>query len=314
MLDVSRIEQGEYRMSIVAVHAAAPASEVTDIMRPLAADRGVELALDMHGGLHEFVSADARRLQQVLLNLIANGINYSGSGGEVRVAFRPAGDHLRFLVSDTGRGIPRSDFKRVFMPFERLGDDDGPLEGVGLGLAVSKAFVEAMGGSIGIESSEPGHGTTFYVELPLAEPPENAAELVLGIPAADPPQESPARGRVLYIEDYGANVELIEQTLQHAGDVDLVSAARGDTGLRLAAELRPDLILLDLHLPDADGEQVLARLKADQTTAAIPVVVVSADATPGQVRRLKAAGAEVYLTKPLDLATFLHTVGEKLGN
>jgi CheY-like chemotaxis protein len=249
----------------------------------------------------------------VLLNLIANGINYSRPGAEVRVSFRPAGDHLRFLVTDTGRGIPRSDFKRVFVPFERVGDDDGQLEGVGLGLAVSKAFVEAMGGSIGIESSEPGRGTTFFVELPLAEPPENAAELVLGVPAADPPQEPPARGRVLYIEDYGANVELIEQTLRHAGDVDLVSAARGDTGLRMAAELRPDLILLDLHLPDGDGEQVLARLKADPATAAIPVVVVSADATPGQVRRLQAAGAEVYLTKPLDLGAFLRTVAEKLG-
>jgi PAS domain S-box-containing protein len=314
LLDVSRIEQGEYRMTITTVHAAEPASEVCDIMRPLAAARRVELALDMHAGLHVFVTADQRRLQQVLLNLIANGINYSHAGGEVRVSFRAAGaTHLRFLVEDTGRGIARSDFERVFVPFERLADDDGQLEGVGLGLAVSKAFAEAMGGSIGIERSEPGRGTTFYVELPVAEPPENAHELVLGTVAPDQPMEAPPRGRVLYIEDYAANVELIEQTLRQAGDVDLVSAARGDTGLRLAAQLRPDLILLDLHLPDIDGEQVLARLKADPATAAIPVVVVSADATPGLVRRLKESGAAVYLTKPLDLGAFVRTVAEQLS-
>jgi len=197
------------------------------------------------------------------------------------------------------------------MPFERLEGSEHP-EGAGLGLAVSKSLIEAMDGTIGIESSRAGHGTTLYVELRLVEPPANAHELVFGAGSGAPARGSAVRGRVLYIEDHAANVELIEHTLGQAGQVELVAAVSGETGLRLARETHPDLILLDLHLPDVSGEEVLVMLKQDPLTSSIPVVVLSADATPGRVNAAEAAGADHYLTKPLDLAEFLRVVGSSL--
>lgn len=309
LLDLSRIEQGEDHILLMPVHACDPIGEAVDIVRPLAAARDLELAVDLHGGLHEFVSADRRRLHQVLLNLLTNGINYNRPGGEVRVSFRrTARDRLRFLVSDTGSGIRRRDFDRAFLPFERLDEHEDRPEGAGLGLAVSKAMIESMGGSIGIERSEAGRGTTLFVELNLVAPPANAHEIVFGTRQPQPTADPPLHGRILYIEDYAANVELIEQALSHLGDVTLVPAARGDIGLRLAAELLPDLILLDLHLPDMPGETVLLRLIADPRTSAIPVLVLSADATSTQIDRARAAGARAYLTKPLDLVEFARMV------
>jgi signal transduction histidine kinase/CheY-like chemotaxis protein len=309
LLDVSRIEQGQDVVSIEAVHACDPVRAAADIISPLAAARGLELALDLHGGVHEFVAADPRRLQQVLLNLMANGVHYNRTGGRLDVSIRPVGDmRLRFLVSDTGPGIHRRDHDRVFLPFERLAEAEDHPEGTGLGLAVSKALVEAMGGAIGIECSAPGHGTTFYVEVERVPAPDNAHELVFGTRRADAAELPRIAGRILCIEDHPPNVELMEQTLCRAGDVTLVAAGRGDEGLRLAGECAPDLILLDLGLPDLSGEHVLARLKQDARTSAIPVLVLSADATPRQMRRVLGAGACDYLTKPLDLVQLVTVV------
>lgn len=313
LLDLSRIEQGAEQVLLEPVHACDPVREAVDIVRPLAAARDLELAVDLHGGLHEFVSADRRRLHQVLLNLLTNGINYNRPGGEVRVSFRRAArDRLRFLVSDTGSGIRRRDFERAFLPFERLDQHEDHGEGAGLGLAVSKALIEAMGGSIGIESSETDRGTTLFVELDLVAPPVNAHEIVFAPGRAQPADGLALQGTILYIEDHAPNVELIEQALGHVGDVTLVPAARGDVGLHLAAELRPDLILLDLHLPDIPGETVLQRLLQDRRTHAIPVIVLSADATPARIERARVAGVSAYLTKPLDLLEFIETVREAL--
>jgi PAS domain S-box-containing protein len=315
LLDVSRIEQGQDQVCLEPVHACDPVNDAVDIMRPLADARDVELAVDLHGGLHEFILADRRRLHQVLLNLMSNGINYNRTGGQVRVSFRRVTpNRLRLLVSDTGAGIARQDFERVFLPFERLPGSDRHQEGAGLGLAVSKSLIEAMGGIIGIESSQPGRGTTLFVELRHVAAPANAHELVFGAAPRASVNRSAVRGRVLYIEDHPANVELIKQALGQAGQIELLSANRGDVGLRLAAQRQPDLILLDLHLPDAPGESVLARLKQDPRTSSIPVVVLSADATPGRVSRAEVAGAAHYLTKPLDLQEFLRVVAATLDS
>jgi PAS domain S-box-containing protein len=315
LLDVSRIEQGQDHVRLEPVHACDPVGAAVDIVRPLAAARDIELAVNLHGGIHEFVSADRRRLHQVLLNLMSNGINYNRPGGQVRVSFRRVTPgRLRFLVSDTGSGIRRQDFDRVFMPFERVDEHAHHREGAGLGLAVSKALIESMGGTIGIESSETGLGTTLFVDLQLVAPPENAHEIVFAARQPETIDRIPGCGQVLYIEDHAANFDLIEQTLGRAGDLTLVPAPLGEIGLQLARELVPDLILLDLHLPDLPGETVLVRLKDDPRTRDIPVVVLSADATPAQMARARAAGAQHYLTKPLDLLEFVRVVATLLAD
>jgi CheY-like chemotaxis protein len=217
---------------------------------------------------------------------------------------------MRIWVSDTGPGIPAENLERLFTPFERLGADQSGIEGTGLGLALSKRLVDAMGGEIGVKSVI-GHGSTFWVDLPLTE--SQAERLVRErsgpLAAAMLPQQA---RNVLYIEDNLSNIRLVEDILEYRPEIRLIPSMQGGLGLQLAREHIPDLILLDVHLPDMTGTQVLSSLRADPATRSIPVVVISADATPKQIDRLLAQGASKYLTKPLDVKQFLKVLQETL--
>jgi CheY-like chemotaxis protein len=230
----------------------------------------------------------------------------------VTIACERAGDsRLRILVSDNGRGIPAERLGAVFAPFDRLGAEDSAIEGTGLGLALSHRLVGLMGGELTVES-EFGSGSTFCVELDLAgSTEERAAEKGRGGDIAANGRETAAR--LLYIEDNVSNVKLIEQILTHRPQITVQPAMQGRLGIELARQHQPDAILLDLHLPDMSGEQVLDRLKSDPRTDRIPVIVLTADATPGQRRRLSEAGAGGYLTKPLDVAGFLAAIDNVLA-
>ncbi|MCW2954827.1 MAG: two-component system sensor protein [Conexibacter sp.] len=313
LLDMSSIETGADRISIVPVHASEPVVKAADIMTPLANAQGIELAVDLHGGINEFVAGDARRLVQVLVNLISNGVHYNRPGGEVRVSFRQTGDTLRVLVADTGSGIRARDRARIFLPFERFDREGLHPAGAGLGLAVSKTLIEAMGGRVGVESAAVGRGTTIFVELNRVDAPSNAREIVFGSRAPAIEDELPLHGTILYVDDHAANVELVEEALIAAGDVTLLHAGHGRLGISMAVELAPDLILLDLNLPDVPGEKVLAELKADGRTRDIPVLVMSADASPRKQRRVLAEGAAGYVTKPVRLAQLVELARASLA-
>ena len=200
---------------------------------------------------------------------------------------------------------------RLFTPFDRLGAEAHGIEGTGLGLALSKRLVEAMGGLIGLESAE-GRGTTFWVELPETRSPVLRAGL--GEPTAPGGPVPMRRGTVLYVEDNPSNLRLVERVLAERPAVRLISAMQGRLGLALAREHRPDLILADLHLPDMSGEDVLREIQADPDLKGTPVIIVSADATRGQLKRLLAAGARAYLTKPLDVAELLGLLDATLSD
>ncbi len=197
---------------------------------------------------------------------------------------------------------------RLFEPFERLGAERGRVEGTGLGLALSRQLVRLMGGEIGVDSRV-GEGSVFWLELAAAEP---AADAELEAAAGDGDGAQPTYPRrercVLLVEDNLANVKVVEALIAEREHIELLPAMTGSLGLQLAREHRPDLILLDQHLPDVTGAEVLQRLRADPETSGIPVVIVSADATPGQIRRLREIGADDYLTKPLDLPRFLEVI------
>jgi PAS domain S-box-containing protein len=305
VLELTRIEAGAHNFALEPVHAPAPLAEALELTRPLAHERGIELSCDMHGGMHRFCSADRQRLTQALLNLLSNAVKYNRPGGIVYVTFREAGDRLRYLVTDTGPGLDEDSRARAFLPFERLAAERSDVEGTGLGLALSKSLVEGMGGELGIHHSAPGEGSTFYVELPLCEaPPEDPAESVaVGSIAWDLPA-----AKVLYVEDNLSNLELVRGILARVPAVELIPAMQGGMAVELAAQHRPDVILLDLHLPDLDGAQVVRLLRADSRTSSIPIVVLSADATPASLARLEAEGIAGYLTKPLDIAEFVTTL------
>jgi CheY-like chemotaxis protein len=210
---------------------------------------------------------------------------------------------VRIAVRDTGRGIAPAMLQRLFTPFDRLGAEQGVIEGTGLGLALSKRLVEAMNGALLVESRV-GEGTTFTVELARANAPaEDSIELDLTQKLG---MEAPkTHGTLLYIEDNLANLRLLERIVSRRPGLTLLSAMQGSQGIELARDHRPGAIILDLHLPDLPGSEVLARLRDDQRTRDIPVVILSADATSGQITRLLAQGAHAYLTKPVEVGDVL---------
>lgn len=307
VLDIARIEAGRLALSPEPVPLREVAEEALALITPLCTEHGVRVEAEAVTASRRHVIADRQRLKQVLLNLLANAVKYNRAGGLVTLSVEPAPPaRLRLKVTDTGPGIPADRMARLFVPFERLGAEQTAIEGTGLGLALSRRLVEAMGGTLGVESTV-GRGSTFWVELPEAEEPALEPSAV---GAARP--EGARRARIVYIEDNLSNLKLLQRVLAHRPEVELLPAIQGRLGLDLIREHRPDLVLLDLHLPDMPGDEVLRRLQAQPETREIPVVVISADATPHQIERLRAMGAQDYLTKPLDVRRLLELLDRVL--
>jgi PAS domain S-box-containing protein len=314
VLDIARIEAGRLAVSPESVLLEHVMRETIDLMRPLAAESGATLTGDLERVRGRCMLADGGRLRQIVLNFVSNAIKYGGRGVTITVSCQEAAPgRLRMTVTDTGPGIPPDKAARLFVPFERLGQDE-TIEGTGLGLALSKGLAAAMNGTIGVETSV-GGGSTFWVELPAAESPHKALETA---PADSPDVAQPATVAdrtvtVLYIEDNLSNFDLVKRVLHQYPQIRLLPAMQGRLGLDLALRHRPEVILLDLHLPDIPGSEVLARLREAPETRDIPVIMVTADATSGQAARLIDAGARAYLTKPLELKQFLTLIDELLA-
>jgi signal transduction histidine kinase/ActR/RegA family two-component response regulator len=312
VLDIARIEAGRQRLSLEPVRIASVIQEAVGMVRPLAAQWEVHVEAPEETGWRDwYVYADRQRLTQVLLNLLSNAIKYNKRGGDVRVhvsRWEVAGGESRttIRVEDTGLGIARELQGDLFTPFARLGAERTDVEGTGIGLALSQRLTEAMGGSISLERSTP-EGSVFRLELRLAENPLATLESSSPPPGVD--EQTPhGPATLLYVEDNLANLSLVETVLQSRPRWKTIPALQGQIGVELAREHRPDLILLDLHLPDIPGDEVLRRLQADERTANIPVVVISADATTSSTERMLARGAAAFLTKPLDIAQFVGTL------
>ncbi len=312
VLNISRIEAGHLELSIEPVILAEVVSESCAMVLPLAE----QCKLEFHGNVEQFahisVMADRQRLKQVLINLLSNAIKYNCENGIVEMLCREMpDDSIRICVRDEGAGLSAQDQRKLFVPFERLGAVNSKIEGTGLGLALSQGLIKAMGGRIGVES-EVGVGSTFWVELPRAE---SFVETALLAAHNFQPPDASATGRiytVLSIEDNQSNLRLLEAIFSHRSDITLLSAMEGSRGLEMVRQHHPDVVLLDLNLPDISGAEVLAQLQKSKDTSSIPVIIVSADATAGQVERLLHAGARHYLTKPLNVAQFLQTLNDVL--
>jgi CheY-like chemotaxis protein len=257
------------------------------------------------------VAADRQRLRQVLLNLLSNAVKYNHPAGTVTITVGHRSDRrLRIAVADTGRGISAEGLSKLFTPFERLDAAQAGIDGTGLGLALSHQLIENMGGTLDVTSLL-GRGSTFTIELPQARP-AGTEQTTIYDDALLHPRHYARATRILYVEDLVDNVRLVERILRHRPGITLVPAMLAGVALDLARQQPPDLVLLDLHLPDMPGEEVLRRLWADPRTRPIQVAVLSADATFHQQQRLLAAGAVAYLTKPLDLAVLLALLDERL--
>jgi signal transduction histidine kinase/ActR/RegA family two-component response regulator len=302
LIDIARIESGEFSLSVEPVAVQPVVEETGQLMAPLAADRSITVSQPgPPSGLA--VKADRQRLRQILVNLLSNAIKYNRVGGSVTITCQAAGpDQVSLAVADAGPGIPAADLDRIFDPFERLGAEGTAIEGTGIGLPLARAFAEAMHGTL-IATSVLGEGTTFTITLPRS--PDLAEAPAAGLRVPGPriaPDDRPGDGiRVLYIEDNPANIEVVTRFLKTRPSMRLQSVISGQAGLESATREIPDLILLDLHLPGLHGDEVLKRLRANPATADIPVAILSAEASPVIIRNLRARGIIAYLTKPLDL-------------
>lgn len=311
VLDIARIESGHLDLMMTAVPATAVVTDAVELTRLMADDAGISVRITIDPETDIVLRADRQRLLQVLLNLLSNAVKYNRPGGEVDVSCYPSDPgRVRLVVTDTGQGISPADDARVFTPFDRLGAEQSGIEGTGVGLALSQHLVERMGGQIGFESI-PGIGSTFFVELATAtESPDDLPDAgsALGWSQAHAGAAMGGSFRVLLMEDDMANLDLVERVLSRRPGVELLAAMHGGHGIELAREHRPDLILVDLHLPDMPGTTVLDRLGEDPATASIPVAVVGSDAAAHEVRQLLGRGVVGFLTKPFDVRALLSLV------
>ncbi len=310
VLDIARIEEGQLSLSVEPVSIERLLHDTLSIMEPVASTHQITLRPVRGTVDHRYVSADQQRLRQVMLNLLSNAVKYNRPGGTVDITISDDDGSIRLAVTDTGRGMTPAQVAKIFTPFERLDAALDGVEGTGLGLALSRQLVETMGGRLGVAST-PDVGSTFWVELRAVEPV--AIETPVPGRSDSTPRSYSGRRCILYVEDLVANVRLVEQILKRRPDVTLIPSMLGELALDLARDHQPDLVLLDLHLPDIGGAEVLRRLRDEATTRTIPVVVLSADATARQLQRLFAAGADGYLTKPIAIDEFLGVVDRYLG-
>jgi PAS domain S-box-containing protein len=308
VLDISRVESGHISVSLESVSVDDVVEECVRIMTPIAHEAGIELVI--HDCRDTQVLADQQRLTQVLLNLMSNGVKYNSPHGTLTVECVKHDDRVRLNVTDTGPGMSREMMGRLFVAFERLDADAKGIEGTGLGLAHSKSLIEAIGGTVGVDS-ELGVGSTFWIDLPLTDVPRTRApEPRIRVSATAPALPDTT---VLYIEDNATNIHLIDRLLSNRSTVHLVTSLQGRRGVEMAQQLKPALILLDVHLPDLDGFEVLQLLRDDERTKDIPVVVLSADVTDWQTERFLEIGANDYLAKPFDLRRLNAMLDEYLG-
>ena len=304
ILDMSQIESGRLELSLEAVAVETVVAEAIELVAPLAAERTVEVRTVPPEQAAVYAFADQQRLLQVLLNLVGNAVKYNNPGGAVEIAWSAESERVQIEVRDTGPGIAAEEIEKIFAPFERLEASSGNVEGTGLGLALARSLVEAMSGSISVTSS-PGEGSTFTVELRGALTPETTAPDDKRFFPAETSERT-----LLHIEDNLVGQRLVERILRRLPGLDILSASQGLVGVDFARRYAPDLILLDLHLPDIRGEEVLRRLRADPTTRGIPVVVVSADTTRDVADRMLQDGVRAFLTKPIDADVLLTVVDE----
>ena len=316
VLDISRIETGHLTIQQEPIAINRLNQEILDIIMPMASERLIRMEISTTLDDQCLVNSDNQRLKQVLLNLVNNAIKYNRTGGSVFIHSelkQPDANRtpmVRIAVIDTGIGISEKDLPNIFTPFERIGAEKTGIEGTGLGLAVVKQIMQALGGNCGVESTL-GEGSNFWIELPQLTDTRELNKI------SDQPyttlDASTNSGIVLYIEDNGSNFELVEQFLSvQRNNIRLLTSIYGKMAVPMSKKYHPDLILLDLNLPDMDGIKVLERLKSDQHTCTIPVVVISADAMTERFESLMKAGAKQYLTKPLNLNELLQVIDKYL--
>jgi PAS domain S-box-containing protein len=311
ILDLTKIESGQLTLSMEPVPLSGILLECHGMIEPQAKSRGIRLVFPPDD-LDFFVRADQTRVTQVLLNLLSNAVKYNSENGTIEVTCAEvAPGRVRVGVRDSGEGLSQGQLDQLFQAFNRLGQEAGGVEGTGIGLVVTKQLVELMDGTIGVEST-PGTGSVFWFELASVAGPSLDQTGEVAAVARPRVDDSGVQRTLLYVEDNPANLNLVEQIIARRHDLRLLTAVNGTSGIALAREFKPDVILLDINLPDISGLEVLALLRAFPATSYIPMVAVSANAMPRDVKKGLEAGFFRYITKPIMVDEFMDAVDEAL--
>jgi len=312
VLDITRIESGVIPMTIVPTSITPVIERAVDLVRPLAREAQVTIAVD--GGPCDLQAlVDKDRLAQVLINLITNAVKYNRPHGNVFVeCHEERSGHIKLIVRDNGIGIPPSKMERLFTPFDRLDlENNSSIPGTGLGLTVSKALVENMGGVLGVVSSE-NEGTIFWLEVPISLYPNdhNPAGTQQQTKEVLPFHDAP--DKVLIVEDNNATADFMERVLRRRGNYQIRRASSLQETYELLNTDVPDLILIDLNLPDGNGESIISEIQNRSEWSGIPVVVLTADASPERREKVTNSGARAYFTKPLKVNLLLEEINALL--
>ena len=304
ILDLATIESGKLSMLLEPTALHEVLLDCQSMMEPLAQQKGIRMTFGEFDGV-ACVLADRTRLKQVLVNLLSNALKYNRTGGTVDVdCCVTATGRMRISVQDNGPGLTQEELAQLFQPFNRLGQEGGVEEGTGIGLVVCKRLVELMGGEIGAQSTR-GSGSLFWFELDLATMPVPVPGSPKALVQPQDSAETRPQRTVLYVEDNRANLELMEQLIARRPDMRLLTALDARIGIALARIHQPQLILMDINLPGISGLEALKILRADPTTAHIPVLALSANAMPRDIERGLEAGFLRYLTKPIRVPEFM---------
>jgi PAS domain S-box-containing protein len=312
LLDLSRIEAGAMKLQVEDLDAHEVVREALDDLQASAEGASVRLSLEVPAETAPRVRGDRTRLRQVVVNLVSNAIKYNRPGGMAAVRLAPLGERVRLSVIDDGQGMTPEQLRNLFEPFNRLGREASQVEGTGIGLVITRSLVELMGGELSVRS-DPGRGSEFIVDL-LATQPAAAAS---GAPATAhmaAATRTDVSGRVLYIEDDEVNRLLMQAYLALRPGVELTLAVDGKTGIDAAQTIAPDVVLIDMSLPDMRGLDVLRALRNQPHGRRVPCIAISADAMPEDIATAQAAGMDAYLTKPLPIAQLLSTLDAALSS
>jgi len=316
ILDLSRIESGRVELALKDLELEKIINECLSLVEAMATRNHITIQNQTRHKPALTVHCDDVRLKQALVNLLSNAIKFNRPGGRVIIDQEKRRDGaVRISITDTGNGIPASRHRELFEPFSRLDATQRGIEGTGIGLAISKQLIERMGGRVGF-TSESGVGSTFWIEVPSAahdtgdaeNPSAAAADLEPAFKLA-----SSGRRQLLYVEDDESNLRLLEEVISHIPNLSLLAAPDAESGILVAMEARPDIIVMDINLPGMSGFEAIERLKRQPETQNIPVIALSAAAMSKDIQKGAEAGFFAYLTKPFVIDELLTTIDQALA-
>ncbi len=311
VLDLSKIEAGRVSVSLESVSIPEVLVEVTHTLDAIAARQKIALHVEPPPAGLPIVRADRTRLAQILMNFGSNAVKYNRPDGAVRISVStPAPDRVRITMSDTGIGIPREQQAKLFQPFQRAGQETGPIEGTGIGLAITKRLADLMNGTVGFRSVH-GQGSDFWIELPSA--PEAVAPGPGEVTRAAAARRGASSHLVLCVEDNPANIGFLRDLMSTLDDVELVAVPTAELGIDLARARHPALVLMDINLPGMSGLDALRVLKSDETTRGIPVIALTAAASERDRQHGLEAGFYRYLSKPANVDELIAAIDAALA-